>query len=93
MVRMKSDDEHVAANHISITLFSKSYYIFKPGPLFLMALYKTKHITCCIICKGIQHHIREHVYKENLITVKTYVIFLRVTQTFFRNDKYYNLYN
>lgn len=55
----------------------KSYYILnKLGPLFLMTLYKTKHITCCINCKGIQHHISEHVYKEYLITVTTYVIFL-----------------
>jgi len=44
-----------------------------------MALYKTKHITGCINCKGIQHHISEHVYKEYLITVTIYVIFLKVT--------------
>jgi len=62
----------------------KSYYIFKLGPLFLMTLYKTKHITCCINCKGIQHRISEHVYKEYLIIVTTYVIFLRVTLNFSR---------
>jgi hypothetical protein len=65
----------------------KSYYIFKLGPLFLMTMYTTKHITCRINCKGIQHHISEHVYKEYLITVTTYVIFLRVTN-FFRNYMY-----
>ena len=48
----------------------KCYYIFnKLGPLFLMTLYITKHITCCINCKDIQHHISEHVYKEYLTTV------------------------
>ena len=50
----------------------KSYYIFKLGPLLLMTLYKTKHITCCINCKGIQHHISEHVYKVYIIIVTTY---------------------
>jgi hypothetical protein len=70
-------------SHLHILLLIK-VFIFKLGPLFLMTMYKTKHITCCINCKGIQHHISEHVYKEYLIIVTTYVIFLRVTLNIFQ---------